>query len=261
MALQGLLSRPSSESFASFSGEESQTSPKLTRFPGIQSPEVLEKRLADFVGKLKSYQQGWEGAGKRQCPGPQDHPGLGDSMSQRPTPPRLRHAPSNQHLSLTKNASTESSETWRSLPVVEHLAPPKKYLPIYLDGHYARACADFGAAANVMDAKFASKLRLKVVLDSSCVPFELPTFGKTIKPIGRATVDCQFPREPQGRHHSWRRPACYCQCIHTPFDRFQSAGNKKQLVSRTRNHHNLERSWNVTSQASWEGRIESCRRG
>ncbi|KAH8679655.1 hypothetical protein BGZ60DRAFT_369203, partial [Tricladium varicosporioides] len=40
----------------------------------------------DFVHKLHSYQQSWEGSGKGQCPGPRDHQGLGDqdSMSQRP---------------------------------------------------------------------------------------------------------------------------------------------------------------------------------
>jgi hypothetical protein len=65
---------------------------------------VLEKRLADFVFKLHSYQQSWEGSGERQCPGPRDHPGLGDqdSMSQRPpaSRPASRSPPDGQRIIL-----------------------------------------------------------------------------------------------------------------------------------------------------------------
>ena len=104
-----------------------------------------------------------------------------------------------QRPALINHSSMGSLESWRSLPVIEHLTPPKKDLPVYLNGQYFRACADFGAGVNVIDAKVAHKLDLKVVLDSSCVPLELPTFGKTIKPIGRATVQCEFPLEPDSQ--------------------------------------------------------------
>jgi hypothetical protein len=83
--------------------EGSQTSSKLTRFPG-KAPEVLEKGYADFVFKLHSYQQSWETSGKRQCAGPRDRPGLGDqdSMSQRPpaSRPASRSPPDGQRITL-----------------------------------------------------------------------------------------------------------------------------------------------------------------
>lgn len=50
-----------------------------------------------------------------------------------------------------------------------------------------------------MDAKVARRLKVRVVLDSSCIPLELLTFGKTIKPIGRATIECSFPGETNTR--------------------------------------------------------------
>ncbi|CAG8962079.1 hypothetical protein HYFRA_00005122, partial [Hymenoscyphus fraxineus] len=91
LAVQDIQSRPlrGNPSFPAYT-ERPQTPPKLARFPGIQSPEILEKRLADFVHKLHSYQQSWEGSGKRQCPGPRDHQGLEDqdSMSRRPSASR-----------------------------------------------------------------------------------------------------------------------------------------------------------------------------
>ena len=65
--------------------------PQLTRFPGKrQPPELLEKRLTDFVYKLHSYQQIWEGGVKSQCSGLRDQQGIGDqdSMSQRPSASR-----------------------------------------------------------------------------------------------------------------------------------------------------------------------------
>jgi hypothetical protein len=65
---------------------------------------VLEKRLTDFVHKLHSYQQSWEGTGKGQCPGPRDQLGLGDqdSMSQKPSAsrPASRSPPDGQRTSL-----------------------------------------------------------------------------------------------------------------------------------------------------------------
>jgi hypothetical protein len=164
--------RPSVENFVTLVAEELQTSPKRTRCLKLQS------------FKLNSRQQSWGNGPKIDTVSP-IHAVL---------PPQSR----NGRPPLTQISSTEFSESWRSLPVVEDLAPPKD-LPIYLNGQYIRACADFGAAGNVVDVKGARKLRLKVVLDSSCVSFELPTFGRTIKPIGRATVDCQFPREPDTR--------------------------------------------------------------
>ncbi|KAH7321615.1 hypothetical protein BKA65DRAFT_408003, partial [Rhexocercosporidium sp. MPI-PUGE-AT-0058] len=58
----------------------------------------------DFVSKLHSYQQSWEGSGKRQCPGPGDHLGLGDQdpMSQRPSAsrPASRSPPEGQRFVL-----------------------------------------------------------------------------------------------------------------------------------------------------------------
>ncbi|KUJ19914.1 uncharacterized protein LY89DRAFT_579776, partial [Mollisia scopiformis] len=57
-----------------------------------------------FVLKLHSYQQSWEDSGERQCPGPRDHPGLGDqdSMSQRPpaSRPASRSPPDGQRIIL-----------------------------------------------------------------------------------------------------------------------------------------------------------------
>jgi hypothetical protein len=89
LAVQGPLSRPLREcpSLLPHAGQEVTVSPSPSRFNGIQSPELLERRLADFVIKLRSYQQqSWEGTEKRQCPGPREPTGLGDqdSMSQRP---------------------------------------------------------------------------------------------------------------------------------------------------------------------------------
>jgi hypothetical protein len=100
-----VVSRPLSKNsdFAPFA-EEPRISPKLTRFPEIRTPEVLEKRLADFVFKLHSYQQNWEGSGERQCPGPRDHPWLRDqdSMSQTPAAscPASRSPPDSRGIIL-----------------------------------------------------------------------------------------------------------------------------------------------------------------
>jgi hypothetical protein len=105
----GLLSRPLTESPRAipFAPKAALTSSNLTRLSGIQSPAVLEKRLADFVNKLQSYQQESEkeAAGKRQCPGPPgDQPGLveQDSMSQRPpaSRPGSRSPPDGQGITL-----------------------------------------------------------------------------------------------------------------------------------------------------------------
>lgn len=76
----------------------------LNRFAGTQSSDLLERRLSDFVSKLHSYQQSWEGEGKRQCPGPRDQEGLGDqdSMSQRlsASRPASRSPPESQKITL-----------------------------------------------------------------------------------------------------------------------------------------------------------------
>lgn len=64
---------------------------KSDGYSGSHPPEVLERRLSDFLTKLQSYQKSWEGEGhKRQCPGLRDQNWLGDqdSMSQRPSASR-----------------------------------------------------------------------------------------------------------------------------------------------------------------------------
>jgi hypothetical protein len=146
LAVQGLLSRPSRESFVAFGVEESQTSPKLSGFQKLQSPEFLEKRLADFVSKLSSYQQSWEGEGIRQCPGPADHPGLGDqdSMSQRPpaSRPASRSPPDGHNITLPPvqlrddaqqggrqgdHQSAERLEGQRALPASQLLPSPSQH--------------------------------------------------------------------------------------------------------------------------------------
>ncbi|RAL67372.1 hypothetical protein DID88_008127 [Monilinia fructigena] len=92
-----------SPSFVAFVGN-AQTSPELNHFPGTKSSGLLEQRLSDFVSKLHSYQQSWEGEGKRQCPGPRDQEGLGDqdSMSQRlsASRPASRSPPESQKITL-----------------------------------------------------------------------------------------------------------------------------------------------------------------
>jgi hypothetical protein len=129
-----VVSRPlgKNSNFVSFA-QEPQISPKLTRLPEIRTPEVLEKPLADFVVKLHDYQQSWEGSGERQCPGPRDHPGLGDqdSMSQRPpaSRPASRSPPNGQRIILPPVQHVRSSqvappgEDWRSLGVHSILNP------------------------------------------------------------------------------------------------------------------------------------------
>ncbi|QSZ35452.1 hypothetical protein DSL72_008322 [Monilinia vaccinii-corymbosi] len=105
LAVQGPLSRPlrESPSFVAFA-ENAHTPPELNHFPGTPSSELLERRLSDFVSKLHSYQQSWEGEGTRQCPGPRDQEGLGDqdSMSQRLSAPRpaSRSPPESQKITL-----------------------------------------------------------------------------------------------------------------------------------------------------------------
>jgi hypothetical protein len=104
LAVPGLLSRPPCDRFGSFVVEESKLNAKITRHTEPQSPEIIEKRLADFVSKLNSYQQSWKGSGKRQCPGPRDQLGFGDqdSMSQRPpaSRPASRSPPDGQRITL-----------------------------------------------------------------------------------------------------------------------------------------------------------------
>lgn len=84
----------------------------------------------------------------------------------------------------------------QSLSIIEHLAPTKKDLPIYLEGNFCRACADFGAAANIIDAEYALQINVVIVQDNACKPFLLPTFGRLIWPMGRAKILCVFPDEP-----------------------------------------------------------------
>lgn len=80
--------------------------------------------------------------------------------------------------------------------MIEHLKHRKKYLPIHLNGRLCKACADFGAAANIIEATLARELNLEIILDEYCLPFELPTFNKLIKPVGRTKIRCEFPDEP-----------------------------------------------------------------
>jgi hypothetical protein len=107
LAVQGPVSRSLRESLSlvPHAEQEPSISPASSRFSGIQSPELLERRLADFVIKLRSYQQqSWEETEKRQCPGPREPPGLGDqdSMSQRPpaSRPASRSPPDAQKIAL-----------------------------------------------------------------------------------------------------------------------------------------------------------------
>lgn len=91
--------------FVPFAPKEPQNSAKVARFPEGKSPEVLEKRLAEFVYKLESYrQQSRQATEEGQCPGPRDHPGLGDqeSMSQRPpaSRPASRSPSDGQRITL-----------------------------------------------------------------------------------------------------------------------------------------------------------------
>jgi hypothetical protein len=106
LAVQAVPSRSlrESSSAVAFSEREALATPKLTRFPGLQSPEVLEKRVSDFISKLESYQSYWEAEERRQCPGPRDQEGLEDqdSMSQRPpaSRPASRSPPDGQRITL-----------------------------------------------------------------------------------------------------------------------------------------------------------------
>ena len=89
LAVQGPVSRSLRESLSldPHAEQERSISAASSRSSRIPSPELLERRLADFVTNLRSYQQqSWEETEKRQCPGPREPPGLGnqDSMSQRP---------------------------------------------------------------------------------------------------------------------------------------------------------------------------------
>lgn len=81
--------------------------------------------------------------------------------------------------------------------IIEHLIPTKKDLPIYLNGSPCRACADFGSAANIIDANYAREIKIRITPDRNCDPFLLPTFGTLIWPIGRARISCAFPSEPE----------------------------------------------------------------
>ena len=54
-----------SSSAVALSESEALAIPELTRFPGLQSPEDLEKRVSDFISKLESYQSSWEAAERR----------------------------------------------------------------------------------------------------------------------------------------------------------------------------------------------------
>jgi hypothetical protein len=82
------------------------------------------------------------------------------------------------------------------LPIYQHLKPNRKDLPLLLNGTPCRACADFGASANVIDAKFARELDLTIDSITPCPAFELPTFRKLLKPSGRVSINCEFPEEP-----------------------------------------------------------------
>ena len=118
LAVQGPVSRSSRESpsLVPHAGQEQSFSPASSRFSEIQSPELLERRLADFVIKLRSYQQqSCEEPSNRQCHGPREPPGLGDqdSMSQR--------------LPASRPAS-------RSPPDVQKIAPP----PVQVRDEYQR---------------------------------------------------------------------------------------------------------------------------
>lgn len=82
------------------------------------------------------------------------------------------------------------------MPIIEHVMPNKKDLPLLLNGHLCRTCADFGATGNIISADFANRSGIHFELDDNCQPFELPTFKTKVWPIGRAWIRCQFPDEP-----------------------------------------------------------------
>lgn len=125
-------------SFVAFA-DNAEASSLLNRFPGTQSSELLEQRLSDFVSKLHSYQQSWEGEGRRQCPGPRDQEGLGDqdSMSQRPSAsrPASRSPPESQKITLPpvqvrddprhggRQADRQLDQGNRGLPQPHHTLP------------------------------------------------------------------------------------------------------------------------------------------
>lgn len=88
--------------------------------------------------------------------------------------------------------STRASE---GLPILEHIAPKRKDLPILIQGIHVRACADFGAAANILSLEFIKEIGIHFAR-SYCPPFELPTFGRLIQPIGTVELTCEFPGEP-----------------------------------------------------------------
>lgn len=86
-----------------------------------------------------------------------------------------------------------------ALPVVPHLPPNRTDLPLLLNGIFCRICEDFGADANVIDAKLARKLGLSIDSQSRCPSFELPTFKRLLQPFGMASITCEFPQEPASR--------------------------------------------------------------
>ncbi|CZR63602.1 uncharacterized protein PAC_13499 [Phialocephala subalpina] len=77
------------------------------------------------------------------------------------------------------------------LPVPDHLVPNRKDLPPYLNSRYRRACADFGAASNVIDEAYALGLGIDIK-HVRCPKFQLPTFQKRVRPIGVAMITCEF---------------------------------------------------------------------
>jgi hypothetical protein len=86
-----------------------------------------------------------------------------------------------------------------SLAVVHDLPLNRKDLPLLLNGTFCRTCTDFGADANVINARFARKLGLAVDSRTRCPPFELPTFKKHLTPSGRVPILREFPQEPTSR--------------------------------------------------------------
>ncbi|KAH7400165.1 hypothetical protein BKA64DRAFT_476299 [Cadophora sp. MPI-SDFR-AT-0126] len=88
------------------------------------------------------------------------------------------------------------STFYKDLPIINHLVPSKKDLPMILNGQPCRTCADFGASSNIIDARFAKSIGLRIDKRARCPSFRLPIQGRKVVPVGKVSVPCMFPGEP-----------------------------------------------------------------
>lgn len=74
-----------------------------------------------------------------------------------------------------------------------HARASSRILPIKLNGHLLKVCADSGSGHNLISAEYAAKLGADITRETTPTVFKLPLKGMVFKAIGWTEIECDFP--------------------------------------------------------------------